>query len=83
MIGCFLAGLITWLVGILFSFNSGAIRALYGPSSPHAEFVADSCSKHITVLGLFGPNQCNAIPLHTPTCGEWNPDPVSLEIRTR
>ena len=75
VIGCVVAGLITWLVGILFSYNSGSIRALYGPSSPHAEFVADSCSQYITVIGLFGPNQCNAIPMHTPTCGEWKPDP--------
>jgi len=83
VIGCLMAGSITWAIGIFFSFNSGAIRALYGPSSPHAEFVADSCSRHITVIGCFGPDQCNAIPLNTPTCGEWKPDPdAALKMLT-
>ena len=51
-IGCFVAGIITWVVGVTFSFSSGAARALYGPSSPYAEYVADSCSKEITILGM-------------------------------
>jgi len=54
MVGCILGGVISWIVGVLFSFTSGAARALYGPSSPYAEFVADSCSKEITVIGCFG-----------------------------
>lgn len=53
-IGCFVAGIITWVVGVTFSFSSGAARALYGPSSPYAEYVADSCSKEITIIGCFG-----------------------------
>ena len=99
--GCFLAAIIAWIIGGVFMNIPGAVRALYGPSSPHAEFVADSCSRHITVIGCFGPgnietdatlnpgctgngiegcdpkirnNFCNAIPMHTPTCGEWKPD---------
>jgi len=88
--GCLIAGCITFIVGVPFAYISGATRALYGPSSPYAEFVADSCSRHITVLGCFGPGvpaklspgddrtgTCNAIPLHTPTCGEWKPDPYA------
>lgn len=54
MIGCILGGIISWIVGITFSFTSGSARALYGPSSPYAEFVADSCSKEITIIGCFG-----------------------------
>jgi len=100
-IGCFIAGAVCMTIGICFAFIPGAARALYGPSSPHAEFVADSCSRHITVLACFGPGKidtnpannpgctgdgingcdpkirtgfCNAIPMHTPTCGEWKPD---------
>ena len=100
-LGCFLAACICWIIGCTFVYIPGAVRALYGPSSPHAEFVADSCSRHITVLGCFGPGAidtdasvnpgctgvgvegcdpkirkgfCNAIPMHTPTCGEWKPD---------
>jgi len=99
--GCFLAACIAFLIGSVFCYIPGSVRALYGPSSPHAEFVADSCSRHITVLGCFGPGKintdplfnptctgdgiegcdpkirtgfCNAIPMHTPTCGEWKPD---------
>ena len=53
-IGCVVAGIITWVVGVTFSFSSGAARALYGPSSPYAEYVADSCSKEITIIGCFG-----------------------------
>ena len=100
-IGCFIAGTVCMAIGTCFAFIPGATRALYGPSSPHAEFVADSCSRHITVLACFGPGKidtnpannpgctgsgitgcdpkirtglCNAIPMNTPTCGEWKPD---------
>lgn len=60
-----------------FSLTSGAARALYGPSSPYAEFVADSCSKEITVIGCFGAD-CGATVLNgVPTCGEWKPDPYA------
>lgn len=52
--GCILGGVISWIVGITFSFTSGAARALYGPSSPYAEFVPDSCSQEITIIGCFG-----------------------------
>lgn len=77
VIGCVAGGLISWAIGILFSFNSGAVRALYGPSSPYAEFVADSCSKDITIIGCFGPG-CNATVMQgVPTCGEWKPDPFA------
>jgi len=54
MFGCIAGGVISWIVGITFSYTSGAARALYGPSSPYAEFVADSCSQEITVIGCFG-----------------------------
>jgi len=53
-IGCILGGVISIVVGVLFSFTSGAARALYGPSSPYAEYVADSCSEEITIIGCFG-----------------------------
>jgi hypothetical protein len=66
--------------------NAGTTRALYGPSSQHAEFVANSCSADITVIGCFGAaagdpslgRVCNAVPLPgVPTCGEWKPDPYA------
>ncbi len=73
--GCIMGGIISWVVGCTFSHCSGAVRALYGPSSPYAEFVADSCSKEITVIGCFGEG-CGATVLNgVPTCGEWKPDP--------
>ena len=101
VLGCLFAACFAWIIGITFAYIPGSVRALYGPSSPHAEFVADSCSRHITVLGCFGPGKidtdkannpgctgdgikgcdpkirtgvCNAIPMNTPTCGEWKPD---------
>ena len=50
--------------------NTGAARALYGPSSPYAEFVADSCSKEITIVGCFG-DGCTATVLNgVPPCGK-------------
>jgi len=73
--GCLLGGVISWIIGCTFSHVSGAARALYGPSSPYAEFVADSCSKEITVVGCFGDPGCTATVLNgVPTCGEWKPD---------
>ncbi|EOD41976.1 hypothetical protein EMIHUDRAFT_194620 [Emiliania huxleyi CCMP1516] len=76
--GCFIAAALVFLIGGFTSANGGAIRALYGPSSPHAEFVADSCSRYITVVGCFGSDSCNAVPLSgVPTCGEWKPDPFA------
>eukprot|EP00746_Dinoflagellata_sp_MGD_P134621 gnl/MRDRNA2_/MRDRNA2_68479_c0_seq1.p1 gnl/MRDRNA2_/MRDRNA2_68479_c0~~gnl/MRDRNA2_/MRDRNA2_68479_c0_seq1.p1 ORF type:complete len:868 (-),score=136.05 gnl/MRDRNA2_/MRDRNA2_68479_c0_seq1:480-3083(-) len=81
--GCLIAGVIAGSIGILNTFNAGTTRALYGPSSPHAEFVANSCSADITVIGCFGsngpfPQTCNAVPVPgVPTCGEWKPDPYA------
>ena len=76
--GCFLAGVVSIAIGVLFSCTSGAARALYGPSSPYAEFVADSCSADITVIGCFGFPDCKATVLPgVPTCGEWKPDPYA------
>jgi len=82
--GCITAGVVTGFLGVLNTFNSGTLRALYGPSSAHAEFVANSCSADITVIGCFGANKCNAIPVNgVPTCGEWKPDPyASLKMLT-
>ncbi|CAE7566918.1 SLC5A7 [Symbiodinium sp. CCMP2456] len=53
-ISCILAGIIAGIVGVFNTWNAGTMRALYGPSSPHAEFVANSCSADITVIGCFG-----------------------------
>mmetsp|Transcript_151789 Transcript_151789/g.485132 ORF Transcript_151789/g.485132 Transcript_151789/m.485132 type:complete len:924 (-) Transcript_151789:93-2864(-) len=84
--GCIIAGIVAGTIGIANTFNAGTTRALYGPSSPHAEFVANSCSAHITVIGCFGGaaadpslnKTCNAVPLPgVPTCGEWKPDPYA------
>mmetsp|Transcript_71807 Transcript_71807/g.131466 ORF Transcript_71807/g.131466 Transcript_71807/m.131466 type:complete len:897 (-) Transcript_71807:51-2741(-) len=81
--GCIAAGIIPACIGILNTYNSGVVRALYGPSSPHAEFVANSCSADITVIGCFGAGEgagkCNAVPVPgVPTCGEWKPDPYAV-----
>jgi Na+/proline symporter len=88
--GCIIAGVIAGIIGVVNTFNSGTTRALYGPSSPHAEFVANSCSADITIIGCFGAGdpfttdptadstRCNAIPVPgVPTCGEWKPDPYA------
>lgn len=86
-ISCILAGIIAGIVGVFNTWNAGTMRALYGPSSPHAEFVANSCSADITVIGCFGGaaadpslnKTCNAVPLPgVPTCGEWKPDPYAV-----
>mmetsp|Transcript_86510 Transcript_86510/g.253219 ORF Transcript_86510/g.253219 Transcript_86510/m.253219 type:complete len:919 (-) Transcript_86510:3-2759(-) len=85
-IGCIIAGIVAGLIGLFNTLNAGTTRALYGPSSPHAEFVANSCSADITVIGCFGGaaadpslgKTCNAVPLPgVPTCGEWKPDPYA------
>lgn len=85
-ISCLIAGVIAGLIGVFNTYNAGVTRALYGPSSPHAEFVANSCSADITVIGCFGSaaadptlgQVCNAVPLPgVPTCGEWKPDPYA------
>jgi len=57
-IGCFVAGLLTFFVGIPFAYTGSATRYYFGPDSPYATFEADTCSK---ILGL-------------PTCGQWVPD---------
>jgi Na+/proline symporter len=81
--GCIIGGIVSWTIGVLLAFTSGSIRALYGPSSPYAEFVADSCSNDISIIGCFGPG-CNATVVSgVPTCGEWKPDPfASLKFFT-
>uniref|UniRef100_A0A7S0FMD7 Uncharacterized protein n=1 Tax=Pyrodinium bahamense TaxID=73915 RepID=A0A7S0FMD7_9DINO len=85
-IACLIAGVVAGALGTFNTFNGGVTRALYGPSSPHAEFVANSCSADITVIGCFGAaagdpslnKTCNAVPLPgVPTCGEWKPDPYA------
>jgi len=58
-IGCFLGGLLTFFVGIPFSYLGAITRLYYGPDSATADFTTDSCS---IALGL-------------PTCALWNPDP--------
>jgi len=82
---CLAAGIICGSLGVLNTMNCGTIRALYGPSSPHAEFVANSCSADVTIVGCFGANgNCNAVPVPgVPTCGEWKPDPkAALKMLT-
>mmetsp|Transcript_7377 Transcript_7377/g.13099 ORF Transcript_7377/g.13099 Transcript_7377/m.13099 type:complete len:904 (-) Transcript_7377:200-2911(-) len=77
--GCLLAGFLCGALGVFNTFNCGTVRALYGPSSPHAEYVANSCSADITIVGCFGADgNCNAVPVPgVPTCGEWKPDPFA------
>jgi hypothetical protein len=58
-IGCVVAGLFTFFVGIPFSYLGAITRTYYGPDTARAEFVADTCSRS---LGL-------------PTCALWLPDP--------
>jgi hypothetical protein len=77
--GNILAGLITWAIGIPFAYLSGVARALYGPSSPHAEFSVNTCSTTITVVGCYDYlDGCNPLPINPPTCGEWKPDPQAV-----
>eukprot|EP00980_Cylindrotheca_fusiformis_P020078 scaffold7161_cov133-Cylindrotheca_fusiformis.AAC.1 len=58
MQGCFIAGTLTFIVGIPFSYIGSITRYYYGPDSPRASFATDTCSD---ILGL-------------PTCGQWLPD---------
>lgn len=57
-IGCVVAGLLTFLVGIPFAYTGAITRYYFGPDSQYAEFETDSCSR---ILDL-------------PTCGMWKPD---------
>ena len=57
-IGCFIGGLLTFFVGIPFSYLGAITRVYYGPDSAQASFKTDSCS---IALGL-------------PTCAAWEPD---------
>jgi Na+/proline symporter len=84
-VACYIAGCLVLTIGLICSACGGTIRALYGPSSPSAEFVADSCSKQITIVGCADyMANCNAMPLvGVPTCGEWKPDPAAaLKLMT-
>jgi len=57
-IGCIIAGLMTFFVGIPFAYMGAITRYYFGPDSIYAEFKADSCSR---ILDL-------------PTCAMWVPD---------
>jgi Na+/proline symporter len=57
-IGCLVAGVLTFVVGIPFSYLGAITRYYYGPDSTTAVFEADTCS---SILGL-------------PTCALWVPD---------
>ncbi len=46
-IGCLLAGCLTFLVGIPFSYLGAITRVSYGPDSARAEFVADVSTMYI------------------------------------
>lgn len=61
-IGCFCAGIATFIVGIPFAYLGAITRVYYGPDSVHAEFATDTCS---VALGL-------------PTCAQWLPDPQAF-----
>mmetsp|Transcript_4087 Transcript_4087/g.5876 ORF Transcript_4087/g.5876 Transcript_4087/m.5876 type:complete len:737 (+) Transcript_4087:428-2638(+) len=62
VIGCLLAGCLTFLVGIPFAYLGAITRTYYGPDTARAEFAADTCS---VALGL-------------PTCALWLPDPQAF-----
>lgn len=57
-IGCAIAGCLTFVVGIPWSYLGAITRLYYGPDSSRASFKTDSCQ---TALGL-------------PTCALWQPD---------
>lgn len=57
-LGCILGGLLTFIVGIPFSYLGAITRYYYGPDSIYAEFEADTCS---AILDL-------------PSCAMWKPD---------
>lgn len=58
-IGCLLAGMLTFLVGVPFSYIGAITRTFYGPDTARAAFEADSCH----------------VALALPTCALWLPDP--------
>ena len=82
MLGCLFAACIAWIIGITFAYIPGAARALYGLSSPHAEFVADSCSRHITVLACFGPGRIDTDKANNPGCTGNGIEGCDPKIRT-
>jgi len=57
-IGCIIAGFLTFLVGIPFSYLGAITRVLYGPDSSFAVFEPDTCSEILLL----------------PTCAMWVPD---------
>lgn len=61
-IGCIVGGLLTFFVGIPFSYLGAITRYYYGPDSIYAEFEADTCSR---ILDL-------------PQCALWKPDPKAF-----
>mmetsp|Transcript_21613 Transcript_21613/g.33890 ORF Transcript_21613/g.33890 Transcript_21613/m.33890 type:complete len:671 (+) Transcript_21613:33-2045(+) len=62
VIGCLIAGCLTFFVGIPFSYLGAITRTFYGPDTARAAFETDTCS---TILEL-------------PTCALWNPDPLAF-----
>jgi hypothetical protein len=58
-IGCIIGGILTFFVGIPFSYLGAITRHYYGPDSIYAEFEADTCSKMLDL----------------PQCAMWKPDP--------
>jgi len=52
-IGCVIAGLCTFFVGIPFSFLGSIARVFYGPDSIHAEFETDVSSLLCLFLDRF------------------------------
>jgi len=58
VIGCIIAGLLTFVVGIPWAYVGGVTRYMYGPDSIFAEFEPDSCNKLLML----------------PTCALWVPD---------
>lgn len=57
-VGCFIAAVITLLVGVPFAYLGAITRVHYGPDSVHGELEPDSC----------------ALQLGLPTCALWLPD---------
>lgn len=55
--GNLIAAGLTFLVGIPFAYLGAITRTYYGPDTPRASFLADTCSR---AIGL-------------PTCGLWQP----------
>ncbi|KAL3929736.1 MAG: hypothetical protein SGBAC_012080 [Bacillariaceae sp.] len=61
-LGCFIAGILTFVIGIPFAYMGSITRVFYGPDSARAAFETDTCSE---ILAL-------------PTCGLWLPDPEAF-----